>query len=82
MFLCPCFTSNKFRYLLKSKCNNHKLSAPYHPSINAQVELYEQKVNKNLRTTVNESGNPHTKLRIFLIKSRKVINMSTGRSPA
>lgn len=78
----PAFISSEFKQFMTSNGIHHKLMAAYHPASNGQAERYVQTLKKKIRAMADEPGDSHTNLCRFLLQNRKVINSSTGRSPA
>lgn len=76
------FISEEFKTFLKSNGIIHKLLATYHPATNGQVERYIQTIKRSLKAMADEPGSINLKLSRMLIQLRKILYITSKRSPA
>ncbi|XP_054259955.1 uncharacterized protein K02A2.6-like [Macrosteles quadrilineatus] len=68
------FTSSEFSNFLKKCGTLHKMTAPYHPSSNGQVERFVQTIKKLINCMSDEPGTLEEKLHQLLMKLRQAPN--------
>jgi len=77
------FVSAEFKTFLQSSgVRYHKLSAPYHPSTNGQVERYVQTVKDSLQKMETTQSTLQRDVNEFLRQYRKAPHTMTGLPPA
>lgn len=76
------FISNEFQKFLQSNGIIHKLTAPYNPSTNGQVERFVQTLKQGLKRMNCDMSNINLGLSQILLSYRSMPHTLTNKSPA
>lgn len=78
----PQFTSTEFKEFCEKENIKHKLTTPYYPSMNGEVERFNRNIKKRLQISHVDGTNWKNDLADYLLAYNNAIHSTTGSSPA